>query len=89
MSETHTKGPWRDAGPDWNDGSTLVIQGKDACGWSDVAYTPPRETAGEQQANARLIAAAPEMYRALLDIRDSAAYDSAAKARAAMALESF
>jgi hypothetical protein len=37
--------------------------------------------------HAPLIAAAPDLLRALIDIRDSSAYCAASKARAAMALE--
>ena len=63
MTQTHTQGPWRiDACPDFSQLCELILRedGKKIASvnsiWTGV---------GEQQANARLIAAAPELLEAL------------------------
>jgi hypothetical protein len=78
MSE-HTPGPWRADG-------TVIYAGRHNLNLAELEPSDYIRRA-EQEANARLIAAAPDMLRALLDIRDSSAYCAASKARAAMAID--
>jgi hypothetical protein len=60
----HTPAPW-DVAPNWPDGMTCVCR-HDGKGWHSVAHTN-RTTLpqAEQVANARLIAAAPDLLDAL------------------------
>ncbi len=62
--EKHTPGPWRVA-----IGSRLEIRGpKDEIGWPvPVVYNAGLHTDETAQANARLIAAAPELLAACID----------------------
>lgn len=53
----------------------------------EVAYIPGIRGDVSTDDLAAQIAALPELVRALIDIRDSSAYDVVAKARASMALE--
>jgi hypothetical protein len=72
MNNEHTPGPW-------------IVQGPHDAPW--VATPDCRTILPQTVADARLIAAAPDMLRALLDIRDSSAYCAASKARAATAID--
>lgn len=54
----HTKGPWRTHGE----------RGIEARDNDIVAMVEPRKVPDEQRANQRLIAAAPDMFSALLDV---------------------
>ena len=68
MSE-HTPGPWRD----WEEsiGAVMAPRSNDASwGSRAVALIAQWPSAEERAANARLIAAAPEMLEALEDARD-------------------
>jgi hypothetical protein len=54
IAAKHTPGPWHVGGGDIRDAKSYA-----------VALIDPRDKLGERDANARLIAAAPEMYEAL------------------------
>ena len=65
MSAKHTRGPWRSFGS-----STIYIEARLGDGWiQEVCSVGPTEAdkgyGEQQQANARLIAAAPELLEAL------------------------
>jgi len=65
----HTPGPWIVyAGDEWTDG-IVTLEGYNAGGepmyWTVASYNRRRD---EAEANARLIAAAPDMLNALLDL---------------------
>jgi hypothetical protein len=83
MSTSHTPGPWHVSNP--NGGANEIA---DRTGMIVASTHVPRNGQHpEMHANARLIAAVTDLLAALIDIRDSSAYDAAAKARAAMAIE--
>ncbi|MCX6217581.1 hypothetical protein [Spirosoma sp.] len=62
----HTEGPWRAEG--WED---LVVNSKDGTTLC-LAAGPKNATIAEMKANAKLIAAAPEMFEALTGLADYA-----------------
>lgn len=64
MSE-HTKGPWEVRNEEALYPGGIGLQGEDECDICPDVYGKDKE---EAQANARLIAAAPAMYEALMDI---------------------
>ena len=68
----HTPGPWRVAF-----GNRLEVHGpKDEIGWpASIVYNAGLCTSEEAQANARLIAAAPDMLAALQDIMAESSRD--------------
>ena len=67
-THTHTQGPWQAVtGDDW-DGATVQTQGGRivaCCDGCDIPGATMEPTTEEAKANARLIAAAPEMLNAL------------------------
>ena len=74
----HTPGPWRRDGSmgGWSVASNKLTATIIAPIWADegdpvafAVYTPCGFVAGHLDANARLIAAAPELYEALLAVR--------------------
>lgn len=70
----HTPGPWvvrdfgRFPGIDAANGASIVVYGEDGEEWAGVRGTEPNEAAEEVAANARLIAAAPDLLEALQKI---------------------
>ena len=90
MKIRHTPGPWQhDTAMRTATGVTFVTAGSiDA----RIARNPPSGCAVvvahvKHDGDGALIAALPELLAALIDIRDSSAYDVAAKVRASIALE--
>ena len=74
MSNKHTPGPWRKSIPvGHGKASTILDSSREQYRLADVYWTP----SGDGEANARLIAAAPELLEALQAI------DSKARLRAA------
>lgn len=68
MSAKHTPGPWNVLPPksDIHHGGYVGVPDDDyAYGVNEVAYVTPQSSSGTHEANARLIAAAPEMLEAL------------------------
>lgn len=65
MSAKHTAGPWRAAKGGGGTMSILRVQGDEL-----VAYIPHGWPKAQREANARLIAAAPDLLAALIDLRD-------------------
>lgn len=59
MKTTHTPGPWIDDGHDGIE--TQIVNSK----WGAVAHVIHNGDSSQQSANARLIAAAPELLKAL------------------------
>lgn len=93
MKAAHTPGPWEARINHWSRWEIFYAQGQLAgvAKWDDPATPPPVE---EMHANASLIAAAPDLYDALLllltELGKGAAYTGAPsgcveKARAAIA----
>ena len=73
MNAKHTPGPWRSVGS-----STIYIEARLRYGWvQEVCSVGPTEAdkgyGEQQQANARLIAAAPELLGALIELADCGA----------------
>lgn len=68
----HTPGPW--SAEPMEDGCSVAYRINDASGY-EVAVTSGRDSDGEEAANARLIAAAPDMLAALKEARDLLAGD--------------
>src|SRR5574343_1355743 len=75
QSELHTNGPWN------FDGDSLIIWGEfkgnplhiaTVRGWGTLQYEPNGKSI--QEANGRLLAAAPELLQALKACRDKIAY---------------
>lgn len=63
----HTPGPWT-----YDEDASEILSGSEASGWiwiADVAHSVPT---GETQANARLIASAPDLLRACKMVADMA-----------------
>jgi len=93
-THTHTSGPWQYVtGEDW-DGATVQTQGGRiiaCCDGCDIPGATKEPTTDEAKANARLIAAAPEMLEALRELcadtylADPINADRMSKARAAIA----
>lgn len=81
MKHEHASGPWTIDSTNTELKCTVI---RDANGWSIAHMYGVWNNA---RANESLVAAAPELLRALIDIRDSSAYCEASKARAAMAIE--
>ena len=79
MNTQHTPGPWRDdfeGEPDW--GSQTIIQvGAGSTLIADVCVTDDCISDDEHAANARLIAAAPELLEALQCLLAMPDYDGA------------
>lgn len=65
MKPKHTPGPWRIE----SDGSSMAMGGQVCI----VSPAPDNASRDEEQANARLIAAAPQMFAALCHIYDNMA----------------
>ncbi len=64
MSEPWTKGPWRQGhGRDISEGTAEVYAGD-----AKIAAANTHPKTGDWYANARLIAAAPDLYNALADV---------------------
>lgn len=61
----HTPGPW--GAEPMEDGCSVAYRINDASGY-EVAVTSGRDSDGEEAANARLIAAAPDMLAALCSL---------------------
>ena len=82
----YTLGPWTSV---TNSDGTIWIIAAYGSGAIPIAQVNTNGPLAREQSlgNARQIAAVPELIAALIDIRDSTAYDVAAKARAAIALE--
>lgn len=89
MTTKHTRGPWHTNKPIESNGYVWVDPIDGVCG--EIATAWPTTTDGEAEANARLIAAAPELLEALIELNSVSArgflYDDPAriKARAAIA----
>ena len=73
----HTPGPWRMCGQDrggcicgivWSESSDIPVADASLSGHDDLIDVRPSES--ERKANARLIAAAPDMAAMLIRIRD-------------------
>ena len=70
----HTPGPWKQHGctvyqnDNWKDGTNLGGRLVARCYAHTVPDTDPEDTIAEDAANARLIAAAPELLAALREI---------------------
>jgi hypothetical protein len=88
MKTKHTPGPWDDTGHDGKD--TQIVSSQ----WGEVARVVYNGDCAQRTANARLIAAAPELLEALAFYADSANWfgapapvylDSGKLARAAIA----
>lgn len=62
---THTPGPWH---TDEGNFGTIGIMGADQKYLANIRVIGPKKQQGERYANARLIAAAPEMYEMLKDL---------------------
>jgi hypothetical protein len=78
MSATHTPGPWAVGTRDTADNTLAIGDGGKA---SPLAYVSPRPFYDDtQEANARLIAAAPEMYEILQSIASPGINHGAARA---------
>ncbi len=78
MSETakHTPGPWRttrkaETEPDHIDGYTPFVFGADGKKVADLSYADPPTGSIENQANARLIAKAPELLAAMRQLHET------------------
>ncbi len=66
----HTPGPWEITAVE-NSGGILAILGKDAAGDFLIAEIQQGETPATDRANARLIAAAPDLLKALQAIKEA------------------
>lgn len=67
-THTHTSGPWQYVtGDDWDGATVQTINGRivACCDGCDIPGATKEPTTEEAKANARLIAAAPEMLDAL------------------------
>lgn len=88
MSARFTPGPWRvHVEPDFSIHRTPAVY---VCGQEDwpngqLARINTMDGLGEKEANASLIAAAPDLYEALSDLLASAGPEAEAKAHAALA----
>jgi hypothetical protein len=75
MSTQHTPGPWIGAGPSFGDPlprytTSIVTEWEDdAEGCIDICELPFHHHDDENEANARLIAAAPDLLEALLEYK--------------------
>lgn len=80
-TKTHTLGPWDVETP--FDGFSIVEAGKPTFKWRFIAHVPTEKENDihflEAEANARLIAAAPDLLEALLHPEDRAMAEAAIK----------
>lgn len=78
MEAKHTPGPWEASiqrSKDGRDLGWIVEHVNGRIGWASLAYAHANKEADEadpaREANARLIAAAPELLEALMDCREA------------------
>lgn len=67
MSEKHTSGPWEVSGTLFGHNSVKLIYGPDGYAVADAGRIPRRSNE-ESTANARLIAAAPDLLKTLKNL---------------------
>ena len=73
MEAKHTPGPWHTRKPEESNGYVWINPIDGCCG--EIATAWPLTTDAEAEANARLMAAAPELLEALQEIADSDRYE--------------
>lgn len=74
MKAEHTPGKWKVEGSDNPDGSNLIVLDEDGRVIADMCDSCGVEDCEEAEANARLIAAAPDLLEALRDLHDACAH---------------